>query len=304
MKLRSEPLAPENEAEWDRFCETSDRCWFWHTAAWQHYTAMYESDPTPAFLTRDEHGRVVGIAPRSAAPPAVATDLSRSRRSEVFGSMLADLGGRSFRSSPLHITDDLLLVRREIVVGVAFHQLIQLRDPSDLWADIRKGHRSDIRRAERELTVVQIPGDGPADIRGFQDLHLKAAGRVTRAQGTWELMERWLTLGVARLFLAKRSDGHLVAAAYVYLFKDGAYYGSAANDPEYAGRMPAGHLLQWRILNWLLQPGSPYHHYDIGDQPPAITASEKELAIAAFKRGFGGSTVLVPTFRVVESGSG
>jgi len=128
----------------------------------------------------------------------------------------------------------------------------------------------------------------------YQQMHQRAAGRVTRPQRTFDLMRTWLGTGHAVLFAARRGGGFL-GFAYVLRFARGAYYASAANDPD-ESREPVGHAVQWRALTWLRDNGITT--YELGAQPfgavPHDDASEKELAIARFKRGFGG--IAVPLF--------
>jgi hypothetical protein len=129
----------------------------------------------------------------------------------------------------------------------------------------------------------------------YQDLHHKAAGRITRPSDTFEAMYEWVKSGRAILAGAKVGDqwvGFILAITY----KDGAYYGSSANDPEFS-HLPVSHAIQWAIIRWLKSHG--YCSYELGWQQygPQLYdfPSEKEVAISLFKRGFGGEAV--PLFR-------
>jgi lipid II:glycine glycyltransferase (peptidoglycan interpeptide bridge formation enzyme) len=104
-------------------------------------------------------------------------------------------------------------------------------------------------------------------------------------------MHEWIRQDLAILCRASL-DGRLVGAALISVFKDGAYYSSSCEDPEY-NHLPIGHILQWEAMRWLKEHGA--RRYEIGLQvygsQEHMTVSEKETRIAFFKRGFGGVTV-------------
>jgi hypothetical protein len=109
------------------------------------------------------------------------------------------------------------------------------------------------------------------------------------------MMHRWIQEGFAALACASL-DGNEVGFALINVYKDAAYYSSSANDPDF-GELPIGHLLQWRVMNWLKDRAIRY--YETGLQQysslPHALASKKDWNISNFKRGFGGVTV--PYFR-------
>jgi hypothetical protein len=161
-----------------------------------------------------------------------------------------------------------------------------------LWSDIRKGHRSDIRRAEREMQADVFDGETLSDavFEEYRGLHAKAAGRVTRPALTFELMRDWIRRGDALLIGARR-NGALASVALFIVYKAGAYYASGANDPEAEGPGIA-HLVQWCAIRELKARG--VRRYEIGWQQqrpvPHDVPSPKQRSISFFKHGFGGAT--------------
>lgn len=136
----------------------------------------------------------------------------------------------------------------------------------------------------------------PSDRKAFsayREMHRRAAGRSTRPPRTWELMENWLADGTGLLFGARLAS-QWVGFSYVLVSGRSAYYASAANHPDVEGQ-PIGHVLQWAAVEELARRGVV--SYELGQQQFAPTSarapSPKELAIARFKRGFGGQTVPV-----------
>jgi lipid II:glycine glycyltransferase (peptidoglycan interpeptide bridge formation enzyme) len=125
----------------------------------------------------------------------------------------------------------------------------------------------------------------------YRLLHRKAAGRVTRPLSTFRMMHDWIQRGLAILSCALLDDKP-VGFALINHYKDGAYYSSGCEDPEF-NDLPIGHLLQWRAIQWLKL--HRVRHYEVGVQffgsQPHAPVSEKESKISFFKRGFGGQTV-------------
>lgn len=242
--------------------------------------------------------------------PALRSGLSARQREQVLDHVLAHLDDLAaserarrvtFRRTPLArssvdggCTVDTLLTRGFLDVSLATRVVdLSGRDEASLWRDIRHGHRYDIRRGERSLSVRVVDRSGfhPAMFRSYVELHRRAAGRVTRSARTFDLMAEWIQQDLGALFLSLDGD-RVIGSAYVILYKDGAFYASAANEPEWEG-IPSGHLLQWSILRWLLSRG--VRRYELGLQVEApmlhLDVTPKDTAISHFKRGFGGLTV-------------
>ena len=118
-------------------------------------------------------------------------------------------------------------------------------------------------------------------------MHLKAASRVTGPQIKFDLMKKWIYENKA-LVTAAELDGNFIGFGHFNLDKGSTYYSSAANDPE-RDNLPISHLILWDTLCWLKEHN--FNHFEIGPfSYPSILfyPSEKEEAIARFKRGFGG----------------
>ena len=135
----------------------------------------------------------------------------------------------------------------------------------------------------------------PGKFAEYQALHAKDAGRVTRTQRTFDLMEAWVQDGMAALVEADEG-GRAVAFALLMIYKNGAYYGSGCKDPD-LGPVAASHLVQWTAITWLKAHGIAW--YDVGLQqfgPQWFDLpSDKNVSISAFKRGFGGDTMPLVT---------
>lgn len=313
-------------AAWDSSCGESPEAWFWHSSAWLEYSLAYAAERgarSHAFAVVDGD-RVLAICPVASEDvdggrellygggpcpaPALAERLTTRERGGVLDLIVARVDAiAAAEAARRWIVKRTPLSRSAVAIGIdplthrgfidvsLSTRVVELRGRGEaaLWRDVRHGHRYDIRRGEKALDVVVVDREHfqPAIFEGYVDLHRRAAGRVTRPRRTFDLMAEWITEDRAALFVASDA-GRMVSAAYVIVHSGSAFYASAANDPEWTG-IPGGHLLQWRILRWLLQRGTL--RYELGLQTDAVLlhagTTDKERAIARFKRGFGGLTV-------------
>lgn len=174
--------------------------------------------------------------------------------------------------------------------------VIDLNTSSDLLAACRKGHRGDIKSIlkNKDFEVFYIDKQ-TADFQiheQYRQLHHKAAGRVTRPKETFDLQFEKLKQGHAVLFGLKY-QGKSIAFSYFEFHANKAAYTSAADDPDF-DQLALYHVLIFEAMNYLKKIGVSH----IDTEPPSAPSSQldyypdsKELNIALFKRGFGGSYV-------------
>lgn len=183
---------------------------------------------------------------------------------------------------------------------------VDLDRPEDaIFAAFSKGHRADIRRAERQ--GIQVRCGAAADLPAFHAMMAATGARAAFGihsadyyRNVWELHG-----ACARLLLAEQ-NGALVAAQLVCADAHiGAYLYSGAYD---AGlRTGANHLLAWHAIRWARSLGC--RTYDLWGIPDALglaaaaetPAAREALEAAAqadpligvyrFKKGFGGVVV-------------
>ena len=183
---------------------------------------------------------------------------------------------------------------------------VNLQPPeAALLAACSKGHRADIRRAERG--GVQVRVGNAADLATFYAIMQATGVRAsfgihaeTYYQAAWHLFQPRSCLLLAEL------DGQTVAAHMVFAdAKAGRYLYSGANE---AGlKSGANHLLEWHALRWAR--GLACTAYDLWGIPDAFgraaTAPDEAARVACeteahadplsgvyrFKKGFGGQVV-------------
>ncbi len=133
----------------------------------------------------------------------------------------------------------------------------------DPWGYYSKGHRSAMKT---QMSTQHIRTS--SNVGAFHTAHSEAAGRETRSQSTWDLMQDWVD--DARAVCVTNGEG---GWAYVICDHPGAYYASAAGADT--------HYLQHRIILGLKAAG--FDWYELGD-----AATE---GIATFKKGFASEVV-------------
>jgi hypothetical protein len=318
------------DAVWQEALKESDDAWFWHTRFYANFLleinkprgvrdasfALVDKSSViaacPLYLDEVAGTPQLGCGDEPVPFPALANTLLQTAREKALERYFSELARLAkvhravsirMRISPLvrnHIANPLRpfnpLVRHGFLDLPVSTQVIDLRlDEGALWTDVRKGHRYDIRRAEKVCDTVFWDQETitPEVFARYQQLHGKDAGRITRSQDSFDIMFTWIKAGHAVLAEATR-EGRSVAFALIVLFADGAFYGSGCKDPD-SFDLNASHMLQWRAILWLKESGCKY--YDMGLQyfgPQwAHVPSKKEMSISRYKRGFGGVTIPV-----------
>ena len=174
-----------------------------------------------------------------------------------------------------------------------------------LLAQMTKGHRADIKKAER-LGVTIRTGHDAAAMAQFVALMQATGARadfaVHSAQYYTDAWQLFGSLGRATLLLADY-QGQTVAGALVIANPTTAcyLYGGSAAEAFSCG---ANHLIQWHAMRWARDLGC--HIYDLWGIPyPSHEAppdgSEAPMAgLIRFKKGFGGTEVsFLPTYMQV-----
>ncbi len=135
----------------------------------------------------------------------------------------------------------------------------------DLSQEVKpsKGHRSAIRQQMERQHVRTC-----STIEPFHRAHREAAGRETRTQSTWDLMDDWIE-SCHGLCVSNGEAGW----AYVIVDPPGAYYASAAGRDT--------HFLHWKIIHGLRDAGFEWYELGMGHT----------IGIRTFKSGLANTVV-------------
>jgi hypothetical protein len=150
---------------------------------------------------------------------------------------------------------------------------------------LRKSFQSLVNWGERNLKIDCIGADNPdRDLfMRYRDFHAAVAGRVTRSEASWDAMFDWIAAGHGELVLGLLVSGELVAGTLVVDGTTTSFYASGVYDRERFD-LPLGHWPLWLAMKHSAARGM--RTFDLGDLPLSGAATEKELSIAYFKRGF------------------
>lgn len=172
-------------------------------------------------------------------------------------------------------------------------QIIDLTCGYDaLHTAVRRSYKSLINWGQNNLALRVLDAETIQweDVAAFRALHVAPAGRETRSLRTWELQYEMVRSGEG-FIVDGHLDGVLVTAALFSYSARCCYYSVAASRRDMFNK-PLGHAVIWQAIRWCLDMGLSY--FELGEQvfagTPPREVAEKEMAISAFKRGFGGVT--------------
>ncbi len=128
-------------------------------------------------------------------------------------------------------------------------------EPDALFAAFSKGHRADIKRAQREGVTVTFGKDETQ----LDWLHRMLVATTERKTFDYHTASYYRTLwrmfgDSARLFLAEH-EGRIVAASLILAWGGTGLYLFAGSNREGLDTR-AGHLLQWHAIQWARERGA------------------------------------------------
>ncbi|MBI3444904.1 MAG: GNAT family N-acetyltransferase [Magnetospirillum sp.] len=178
------------------------------------------------------------------------------------------------------------LVDRMAEGTVQASAMIDLTRPTDaLRADIRDSYRSLTNWGQRSIAMKYANALNPdrALFDLFPEFHAKVAGGRRRGDDYWGVYWDEIAAGRGELALGRLEDGTLVAGSIVVWAGVTAYYASGVYDRDQFDK-PLGHWPLWNTILRAQEIGLA--RFDLGEIPARGHASDKELNIAFFKRGF------------------
>lgn len=181
-----------------------------------------------------------------------------------------------FRPAPIHQHPELAW-------------MLDLRSTEeDMLKNARKTTRQSLRKAEEAGMTVEFL-DTPSGIENFWQVYKTTAIRqqftpFSRIYLDTECrafaQEKHLLIAIGRI------QNQVVSAAIVTLAHGSAFYHHGASDNTLFPKVPAAHLLQWRIIQEAKKRGCDY--YNFWGVVPETATQHPWHGLSLFKRGFGG----------------
>jgi lipid II:glycine glycyltransferase (peptidoglycan interpeptide bridge formation enzyme) len=179
-------------------------------------------------------------------------------------------------------------------------------EPDRLFAAFSKGHRADVRRAERNGVSVRV-GETAADLDSFYRIMEATTARANFGIHSRDYYRQaWELFGQdARLLIASRPDAGDVAAFLVFASGQEGQYMYSGSTAE-GLKSGANHLLQWHAIRWVREHGcARYDLWGVPEELGAMLASPAEereqieeqakahplYGAYRFKKGWGGDLV-------------
>jgi lipid II:glycine glycyltransferase (peptidoglycan interpeptide bridge formation enzyme) len=176
-------------------------------------------------------------------------------------------------------------------------------DPDRVMASLRRGLRSNIRKAQRRRLVAIREGN-EHDLATFVDLMTVTARRQPRMPlfpGAYykQAWQSFASRGRARLLLAEYA-GHALSAILLVTHGDTCEYLYGGWNGQHPDLHP-NELLQWSAIEWACEQG--FSWYDLGkiDRATALRVLAGEhvprnatTGVTRYKLGFDGEVLLTP----------
>lgn len=318
------------ESLWSSSLNKSDYAWFWHSRDYlnflQELNRNYSYEDLSFFVMNEE--RVVAVCPlfvsldKDKSPgfscgdvgiefPAIINDVSETEKNKILHIYLSEvkdcaisrnINKIKLRISPMskkHIFATRIYSSGLAKLGFKEYskntQIIDLdKDYSELWKDVRKGHKSAIRKSEKSGVSFKVLSSAQVTeeiIYEYAKVDTINKINTNKNIACFDIIYNWIRNDNAVL-LRSEFEGNAIAFVLMVIKAGTAYYGASCQLPNYSYLNPV-HFLVWNSFKFLKEEHICY--LDMGEQvfgaQFGYTPTEKELQIAKFKRGFGGYTV-------------
>lgn len=305
---------------WDEAVARLDSAWLWHRADFQDSLCSWPGRRDVSAAALDDDGRILGLLPLHVTEerlgPIVVRRLDSfggptDPRSAAAGALWAYAESTAQSVGAIEITcsiapctpalrhwsgataNPLTALGLEDTANLC--RIVDLAPgPEIVWQRMTGRARTTIRKAQRSGITVRASSGG-ADVETYHRLH-ETTFRRSGIQPHPETYSRAILTvhepaGHAIVLFAEDSDGNAIAAASFAIFKNAAFYWTAAATDQ-GRRAGAPSLLIWEGIGEACRRGAEM--LDIGDALP--DAQDAKLrGLDDFKASFGG--ILTPHWR-------
>jgi hypothetical protein len=190
------------------------------------------------------------------------------------------------KSAPDPDLIDCLCIDRSAYGTLRGHAVIDLAPDQDmLRRDVRDSYRSLINWGSRTLDLAYVNRANPDRVLFdlYPEFHAEVAGGTKRGSDYWEIYWNEIIAGRGELSLGRLPGGRLVSGTLVVTAGKTAYYASGVYDRDQFDK-PLGHFPLWQAILRAKERGEDW--FDLGEIFARGHASDKEVSIDFFKRGF------------------
>ena len=296
--------------EWDHYVEKHPKSWLWHTHDFITAKNTWNGHSNQSFALYDEHQGIVGIFP---------LHLIENKTYKIFNTPILDnIGGWLTNDKPHQIEYSQLIIKEFFrrlsqyscsggninfatasinqdidplfLYGLsgnrAYLSVIDLTLPhEDIWKKLRKGHKSEIKKAENNNLTFKLALQ--KDLEIYYDMHKKVCAKSCISPHKREYFEHIFNIllpqGHAYIGTAYLDNAPIAMVNYGIYNGKAVYWTGACFDIAY--RVGANHFLHWQMLQNLIERN--FSHLDMGEVFYNHNSS-KIQGIANFKMGFGG----------------
>jgi len=157
---------------------------------------------------------------------------------------------------------------------------------AEIKRGFRKSYKSVVTSGSKNWAVGVLDSSNELVWNQFRELHLKAAGRKTRSDETWDIHLEDIKQGKGFLVYLLNSAGEMDGAGFFNFTRDEGLYSVAAYDRSLFDK-PLGHTVQYRAIKELKDRGVRWYKLGVRPYQSEVPAPlDKEVSIGEFKQGF------------------
>ncbi|WP_085909930.1 hypothetical protein [Kiloniella majae] len=191
-----------------------------------------------------------------------------------------------------------ILHNRNAIPQIVFQAELDLKQPEEfIRKNVRKSYKSLLNKGEKILTFKTLTQETVEErlFYDFKNFHHTTADRRTRNDSSWHLQLEMIKKGCGELLLGYLEGHDLVSAALFIDYGPSTTYAVGVYDRSFFDR-PLAHASLYKGIISAKNRGQL--SFNLGIMPNVEKASEKELSIAYFKKGFHPSLKQIITWQL------
>ena len=311
QQLTIQPLTIQNKQIYQDFTSLHERAYLHHSLVFTDVLAKLDNSENSSVLILDKSSNLIGIMPQVTKTRKLA---NRIRNPIGFkGNFSRSLGGllllegysdydaihrliastaakKTFfsQTSIDYCLSSLDLLNGKDIFNSSEMSIIDLAQPiTDLWKNMRKGHKHTIKKAIQEKQLSFRLGN-LEDLTKYYELHIETYARTKLNPHPFEyfksIFQDILGMGNASIGCIEYRREPIAFSIYG-LYKNRSHYWTNASN-EMSRKLGANHLLHWEMFQILQDLG--IEQLEMGE---VLSTSQipKLRGISEFKTGFGGT---------------